>query len=196
MGRPRLGCWVGDHNSMIAVMPVGGGVHRLQRGVGDEAVIVIGFHRLGGVGESVVDIADIDIGLVREGLGDLLRPRRALRELESLEASLSSQSTSSFALAWNAAQVFLAMMATPGITSVGMPVALHHKGVDHAGKLLDLIQIGGFDLAAHRRAFGEIRIDHVRQLHIDAEQGLAGDDLGIVHAVMAPAEQPDIRCGS
>ena len=44
------------------------------------------------------------------------------------------------------------------------------KRVDHTGERLDLIHIERPDLAAGCGTFGEGGIDHVRQLHIDAEK--------------------------
>ena len=87
-----------------------------------EGVFIIGFHRLGGLGEGVVDIADIVVGLCREVGRQLFRLGRQIARVESFDASLSSQSIFSLFLAWNAVQVSLAMMATPGITSTGLPV--------------------------------------------------------------------------
>ncbi len=170
------------------VMPMRRGVHRLHRGVGDEAIFVIGLHRLGGLAEGMIDIADILVRLGGEGVGDLLRPRR----------KGGGGILGGFAFVPIDLQLVLGLERRPGVLGDDGDAGHHfdrlagagdHEGVDHAGQRLDLGHVEGTDLAAHRRAFGEIGIRHAGQPHIAAEQRLAGDDLGIVDAVMAPAQQ-------
>ena len=57
-----------------AIMEMCRGVHRLQGRVRSEGIFIIGFHRLGGIGERLVDVADIFIGLGREVRRQLFGP--------------------------------------------------------------------------------------------------------------------------
>ena len=72
-------------------------------------------------------------------------------------------------------------------------VAVDDEGVAHAGQRLDLVQVGADRLAAQHRAFLIGRIQHPRQLDVDAEQRLAGQERNIVDAADPGAEQFVVR---
>ncbi len=67
--------------------------------------------------------------------------------------------------------------------------ALDDKRVAHARQGLDRFKVGADYLAAERRTLFEHRVEHARQLHVDAEERLAGDDGGVVHAAHPRAQQ-------
>ena len=60
------------------------------------------------------------------------------------------------------------------------------------GRCLHLVEVGAHDRAAEYRALRVRRVQHAGQLHVDAEQRLARDDLLIVDAGHARAEELEV----
>src|SRR6202035_3377105 len=59
----------------------------------------------------------------------------------------------------------------------GFDGALDDNDFPDAGELLDLGEVGGFDLAAEDGAFVDHGDEHVGESEIDSEYWLAGDDV-------------------
>ena len=171
-----------------AVMPVGRGVHRLQRRVRDESVIVIGFHHVRRLGEGGIDIADIGVGLGREGPGDFL----------GLGIGGRQGILGGLALVPGHLQRILGLEGVPGAVGDDGD-ARHHldrktrafqrEDIDHAGHFADIGFVEARHLAADRRALGVGGIDHAGHLYVDAEQRLAGDHFVVVDAGVALAQK-------
>ena len=178
--RPDLDC---------AVLERGGAVLRLERRVRYERIGVEGLRRLRRLRERRVDVAGVAQRLrARPASRAFCASPTALLQL-SFDAADSSQVTLSLRRAANAAQVDVARMATPGMTSVGLPVPSTTNALVTPGSLLDLFEIRFADFAADGRALLEHRVLHARHDLVDAEQRLAGDDLQVVDAGDALAEQ-------
>ncbi len=132
-----IGLLSGRPDLQHAVMPVGGGVHRLQRCVRHKAVVIISVQGFGRIGEGGVDIADIDAGLVGEVRRDFLglgfgSHAGVFRRVAFVPVHL---------------QRILGFEGRPG--GVGddgdarhhlhrLAGAFHHKGIQHARHFLDL----------------------------------------------------------
>jgi len=80
-----------------------------------------------------------------------------------------------------------------GQKAVDVVRALDHERVLHARERLDAVEVGAHDLAAVDGTFRVGGVEHARQLLVDAEKGLAGDDGGVVDAADAGAEDLELR---
>ncbi|MCG3189220.1 MAG: hypothetical protein LKCHEGNO_01507 [Burkholderiaceae bacterium] len=177
----------------IAPVP-GAAVHRLELGVGDEAVGVAGLHATaaGHAGQRLVHAgAGLD-GLLADRLGHqyvrLLGVARPAvlggRRLVPHDDQLAPRG-----------------QRRPGVLRddhhagqhLGGPAgAFGDEGLLDAGQAPDLVEVGRLDLAVHHRAALAHGHAHIRQLHVDAVQRLAGDDGTAIDVAVAPAQQPPV----
>jgi hypothetical protein len=165
----------------LPVFVVGSAVLGLQRCVGEEGIGVGRFHDLGPARHRGVEVAVVAQGLGR-GLGDELR-----RALRVAHAALLRRR---MVLPLHHELLARGLRVPPGVghdgharqQAVELGAALHHERVFHAGQGLDLVQVRARDLGREHRRLLEDRVQHARHLDVDAEEGLARDDLRVVHA--------------
>src|SRR4029079_2900267 len=161
-----------------AVLEQRGAVLRLERGVGEEGIVI---GRLD------------DLRPLRER-----RRRRRARELVGLRRHLRA------ALGRYRTGVPLDLERVRRAERVPRRVgddgntrrqafdAIEQEGITHTGALLHFIEVGAHDFAAERGAFRVGRVQHPRQLYVDAEERRAGHDLLVVYAGHARADQGEV----
>ena len=177
----------------LAVFPLGGSVHRLQRGMGQEGEGVGRLHDFSGALQGRVDVAiGADRGDGRglqQGFGLLLEVVAALR-LGRAVVPLDFERFARF------------LGVPPGVghdsdaglharlgrgVGGGLDGAVDDQHLADSRHLLDLVDVRGFDFAGKDRALLDRRVKHAGQRDIDAEQRLAGDDRGGVDSLLGLA---------
>ncbi len=94
---------------------------------------------------------------------------------------------SSFSRARLAAHQLAATIATPSLTPCGIAAGVglsrpNDEGVAHAGQRLDGLDIRASYSPAEDATLLKDGVEHAGHDDIDAEEGLTGDDLGVVDA--------------
>ena len=160
----------------------------LQRRVGDKGIGIESFHRFGGAAERFSRVARLAQDLTTALLGQF--PCSFYSAAPAILGGLAF-------VPGHAKLAFGANSGPSGIRDNGntgpelgkLPVALENKGVFHAGKRTDVVQIRPADAATGGRAFGIGGIEHVRYDLIDTKKRLSGDQLVIIDTGHPRAQQ-------
>ena len=175
-----------------AILEQGRAILRLQRGVGDEGIMIVRADHLARRRECRVHIAGPRNVAVRLAL----RPRRRLRRIaigrKARHGAHIPLDLERFARLFRAPPAFR-QDRHPVIARLRRAIALDRQHMRHPRQGADRIQIGRLERPAKGRACLQHRIHHAGQLEIYPEQRLARNDGGRVHAADRLADDAEIR---